>query len=303
MGFSLRQLRYFVAVAEAGQISAAARELYVSQSAVTTAVQGIERQLGHTVFERQAYGVSLTPTGRALLPKARQILEMVGDAETTTAGDDAVEGELRIGVSYTVFSYFLPHHVHQLSTRYPSLRIHWRELSRTAIERQILDGSLDFGLILTSNVTDDRIERETFVHSRRRLWMAPTHPLAGREGLRLADVAEHPYAMLTVDEAARTTQAYWGALQPQVFVRTSSIEACRSLVANGNAITILSDMVYRPWSLEGRRIDTMVLADPVPDMGIGLAWRRGATFTPAMRVLHDYFSSTLLMPQLPAPGT
>ena len=69
-------------------------------------------------------------------------------------------------------------------------------------------------------------------------------------------------------------------------METSSIEAVRSIVANGNGVTILSDMVYRPWSLEGKRVDTAIVRDPVPDMRIGLAWHRGMPFTPAMDALH-----------------
>lgn len=69
------------------------------------------------------------------------------------------------------------------------------------------------------------------------------------------------------------------------------------MVANGNAVTILSDTVYRPWSLEGRRILTKVLRDPVPDLRIGLAWSRSGRFTPAMSVLRDYFDSLFVTPE------
>lgn len=127
--------------------------------------------------------------------------------------------------------------------------------------------------------------------------MAPSHPLAQLPQVHLADVAKHPYALLTVDEADRTTRAYWGELQPQVFIETTSIEAVRSIVANGNGVTILSDMVHRPWSLEGKRIETAIVSEHVPDMQIGLAWRKGAQFTSAMRTLYDYFHG-----QFNAPG-
>jgi DNA-binding transcriptional LysR family regulator len=75
-----------------------------------------------------------------------------------------------------------------------------------------------------------------------------------------------------------------------------SIEAVRSMVANGQGITILSDMVYRPWSLEGKRIATVMPGAPVPTMDIGLAWRRGATFTPQMDLIHAYFRQAFNSP-------
>ncbi|MFP3480811.1 LysR substrate-binding domain-containing protein, partial [Burkholderia sp. SIMBA_057] len=82
------------------------------------------------------------------------------------------------------------------------------------------------------------------------------HPLLKRESVTLASVAPEPFVMLTVDEAAQTAMRYWNetAWRPNVILRTSSVEAVRSMVANGSGVAILSDMVYRPWSLEGRRI-------------------------------------------------
>lgn len=105
--------------------------------------------------------------------------------------------------------------------------------------------------------------------------------------------------MLTVDEAAHTTLRYWNRTdyQPNTRLRTSSIEAVRSIVANGQGVTILSDMVYRPWSLEGKRIETIIPAEPVPSMNIGLAWRKGVELTPAMRLFREYFAETYQTPQ------
>ena len=70
---------------------------------------------------------------------------------------------------------------------------------------------------------------------------------------------------------------YWDAagLKPRVALETSSVEAVRTSVANGMGVTILSDMVYRPWSLEGERIEVRSLDDPVPSMDVGLAWPAG----------------------------
>ncbi|MGA9748881.1 MAG: LysR family transcriptional regulator [Nocardioides sp.] len=289
MSFTLRQLRYFLAVAEAGQLSAAARELYVSQSALTTAVQEIERVLEQPVFVRGSRGVTLTETGRAFLPKAREITRMVEEAALVTTPNAELGGRVRVGVTYTVMAYFLPQHIQRLTALFPNLEFDWLEMGRPDVEARLEAGDLDFGLMLTSNLRSPALQAETFVRSKRRLWLAPTHPLARSGRVLLSDLAEHPYVLLTVDEADQTTRHYWGDLRPRVFVETSSIEAVRSIVANGNGITILSDMVYRPWSLEGKRVETVEVEHPVPDMQIGLAWRRGMRFTPAMTALHDSF--------------
>lgn len=292
MGFSLRQLRYFVAVAEMGQLSAAARELYISQSTITASIQEIERHLGRLVFKRSVHGVELSEAGRALLPKARHILQLVEEAERTTASDTDLTGRVRIGASFTVMGYLLPQHIQQITARYPSVEFEWRETQRETMEQQLIDGDLDFGLLLTSNIGRADLDFETLVHSSRRLWVAPTHPLAGRSDLRLSDVAEHPYAMLTVDESEKSTQSYWPEPGPNILIASSSLEAVRSLVANGSAVTVLSDMVYRPWSLEGHRIHSVTLTDPIPSMQVGIAWARSLEFTPALTAMRRYFSET-----------
>ena len=118
------------------------------------------------------------------------------------------------------------------------------------------------------------------------------HALLKQEKVGLVDVAEHPYIMLTVDEASNTAGRYWSRTphRPRVVFRTASVEAVRSMVAAGMGITVLSDMVYRPWSLEGQRLETRVLEDDIPTMDVGLAWCRNATPAPATRAFHEFMS-------------
>ena len=71
---------------------------------------------------------------------------------------------------------------------------------------------------------------------------------------------------------------------------TSSVEAVRSMVADGIGVTILSDMVYRPWSLEGQRIELRSIVDEIPTMDVGLAWNKLIEQTPATTVLRDFLS-------------
>ena len=81
--------------------------------------------------------------------------------------------------------------------------------------------------------------------------------------------------MLTVDEAEQSALRYWKATQyrPNVIFKTSSVEAVRSMVATGMGVTILSDMVYRPWSLEGQHVEVKTVAGQVHSMDVGLIWK------------------------------
>ena len=213
--------------------------------------------------------------------------------------ESTLSGTLAIAASYTVLGYFLPHHVLRLNTLYPRLTIHLHELNRESIEEGLIAGRYDMAVLLTSNVSNPALVLEPVIHSVRRLWVGAHHPLLRHESVTFAEVAREPFVMLTVDEAGQTALRYWNETpyRPNVILRTSSVEAVRSMVANGSGVAIPSDMVYRPWSLEGRRIETIVLRDPVPPMSVGLAWRKDIELSPAMHAVRDYFRHTFMEPR------
>ncbi|WP_377295255.1 LysR family transcriptional regulator [Rhizobium sp. SG2393] len=291
MAFSLRQVRYFVATAELGQISQAAIALSISQSAITTAIKELEQILGVGLFLRTPQGMNLTEAGRQFLSHAYDIINKVDEAMRLDFVSSDIEGVLTIAATYTVIGYFLPVHVERLRRLFPKLEIQLFEQNRESIEEGLLTNRYDISLLLTSNILDPQLATETLMSSARRLWVPAQHPLLQREDVGLREIAAEPYIMLTVDEAAHSALKYWNAspYQPRVILRTSSIEAVRSMVANGLGVAILSDMVHRPWSLEGRRIETINVSDPVPAMNIGLAWRKGAELSPAAKAIRLYF--------------
>jgi len=296
VSISLRHIRYFLAAAEAGQISRAAMDLGVSQSAVTAAVKQLESYVGARLFDRHAQGVALTLEGSRFMLHARNIAASVNEAlrfEQEPARK--IRGTVRVGVTYTVAGYFLPQHQVRFARSYPDVNLELREAPRSSIEEDLIAGRLDTAVLLTSNIVNrNALDSETLIRSRRRLWLPLDHPLTHADAVHLADVAGEPYVMLTVDEAAKTAGRYWSGTgyRPRVIFETSSVEAVRSMVANGMGVTILSDMVYRPWSLEGQRIETRLVTEPIPSMDVGLAWARNADLSGATRAFRDFMSLT-----------
>ncbi len=115
-------------------------------------------------------------------------------------------------------------------------------MNRESIEEGLLANRYDISVLLTSNILNSALTTETLLRSIRRLWVPAQHPLLKRVGVGLRDIAEEPYIMLTVDEAAYSSLKYWSTTpyQPRVMLRTSSIEAVRSMVANSLGVAILS---------------------------------------------------------------
>ncbi|MGF1607751.1 MAG: LysR substrate-binding domain-containing protein [Kiloniellales bacterium] len=296
MSLSLRHVRYFIAAAETGQVSQAAVDLNVSQSAVTAAIKGLERTLETRLFDRRSTGVSLTYEGHQFLQHARNIVAAVDQAaRAPRQARKNASGTIRVGVTYTVAGYFLRPHLARFSRVFPDIQVQLHEAPRREIEQAIKGGDLDIAVLLVSNLESrEALASEILIRSRRRLWLPTDHRLLTAGPVSIEDVAREPYVMLTVDEASQTALRYWEktAFRPREIFRTSSVEAVRSMVATGMGVTILSDMVYRPWSLDGQRIETRGLTDPVPTMDVGLAWKRSATLTAAAQAFYDYFSLT-----------
>lgn len=153
--------------------------------------------------------------------------------------------------------------------------------------------------MLTSNILNPELTAEKLLSCSAVSWVPARHRLLAESGVGLKDVAEEDYIMLIVDEASHSSMKYWSQTPyvPKITLRTSSVEAVRSLVANGQGVAILSDMVHRPWSLEGKRIETIVLTEPILPMDVGLAWKRNAEFTPAMEAVRSYFRRSFSSPE------
>jgi DNA-binding transcriptional LysR family regulator len=294
MRLSVKQVEYFLATVDAGQVSQAAIALNVSQSAVTTALQQLEVQLGVSLFNRRPSGMDLTLEGARFVQHARNVMAAVNEAVSSPLTEDTSHsGRVRVGVTYTVAGYFLPRQVARFLRTYPQITVDLVELPRETIERRIVDRTLDIAVMLVSNLQNRRdTTYETLVRSRRRLWLPVEHPLLHASSLTLEDIAKEPYIMLTVDEASKTAARYWKptGLRPRTIIRTSSVEAVRGMVAAGMGVTILSDMVYRPWSLDGQRIELRPVAADIPSMDIGLAWNTKREISPATKLFREFLS-------------
>lgn len=285
---TVRQLQYFVAAARSGQISRAANDMNVTQSSITIAIRDLEDRLGYRLFHRKSKGVELTAAGQLFLQNAAGVLTGLEDLMTLSVEDDQrIGGEVRLGVTDTVSGYYLPRVWREIRHKAPGLKLHVTELPRPDVQKGLLEGRFDLGIILISNMGDaHEFERKTLLVSQRQLWIGSGHPLATREEIDLADLVDEPYFLLQTDDHERTMMANWERyrFQPRVVFRSHSIEALRSLVAAGHGITILSDMIYRAWSLEGQRLLRKPLADRIETMNTGVIWPKSCELSGASKL-------------------
>jgi len=287
MAFTLRQLQHFLAVADAGTVTEAARSLSISQSAVTEAVRDLERDLGVTLFDRHPRGLAITLSGRRFLRHATRILADVSDARSAFVSEAAsTEGAtLSLGVTSLVAGYVLSDLLARHRRAFPDVRVRAIEDSADHLEHLLINGELDIGVMVIPAEHDPMaLDTSVIAESRCRLWLPLGHPLCTLETVPAEALADQPLIELAVDEIGERTRTALARLpaRPHVALRTRSVEAVRSLVATGAGIALLPDLVYRPWSLEGDRIEARSLAEDLPLVEVGVVRRRGSVPTPAV---------------------
>ena len=190
---TLRQFRYFTAVAETGSVAAASRMLNIAQSAVTTAMLELEAELGHPLFERSSKGMLLTAQGHRFLVSARKVISSVADATRLHAAETGagLSGVLTIGVTSLVAGYYLSELLSRFRRHSPAVEVLITEETPQFLEHLLINGELDVA-IMVSNVLGEpqALLSETLTGSPNRVWLASNHPLAAREELTLAECAQ-----------------------------------------------------------------------------------------------------------------
>ncbi|MDM9620810.1 LysR family transcriptional regulator [Rhizobium sp. S96] len=287
MVFTLRQIQYFVAVAEQGSVTRAAQNLSISQSSVTEALKELETDLGVELFDRHPRGLSITHNGHQFLRHATKILASVSDARGSFSGkQNELSGKLNIGVTSLVAGYVLSDLLARYRRACPGVEVSAIEDNGGYLEHLLVGGELDVAVMVISNLRDRMaLQAEILETSPYRLWLPLGHPLVSADIISIADIAREPLIMLTVDEIEENTGKLLSALgaRPHVAFRTRSVEAVRSLVATGAGVALLPDLVYRPWSLEGDRIESRDVSGSLPVVQVGMVWRKGSSLPQAAR--------------------
>jgi DNA-binding transcriptional LysR family regulator len=279
----LRQLEYFVAVAEEANFTRAADRVHITQSGVSAQIRQLERELGADLFDRSARMVRVTPAGAAALPHARMALAAA--QAIRTACDDVtglVRGKLRIGMvtGCTVTPLFDAlaafHH------RHPRIEISLAEENSEALIENVRTGHADIALAAVAGGVPDGLESLTIVSEGLVAAVPPDHALAGQETVPLRRLTAYPLICLPVGTGIRAVldQACAAAgIRPTVALQATAPGAVMDLAERGLGVAVLSaSMTAEHEGLWSVAIDDI----EVPAM-LALVWRKGES--PAVRGL------------------
>lgn len=285
---TLRQLEYFLAIADSRSMSEAAALLHASPSAVAGALTTLERSLGvRLCVRRRAYGVSLTTSGRELRDRARALVAEAALLEQDFTGSAApVSGAVLIGGSDEMAPTILPPIIDALSRKHPGLVLTAELGLEESFWPRVSSGEVDVAIALDHRLPVDL----DFIRLRPmpvQVVLPAGHPLAERERVELADLVDESWIMLDTEPGAThaASMFHTAGLSPKVAFRSPSSELARSLVGRGLGYTIHIHRPYGDVSHEGRALAVRPLETGLPVEHVALAWSRRMRPSPATRAV------------------
>ncbi len=203
----LRQLRYFVAVAETSNISRAAQKLFLTQPALSRQIKALEDEIGQCLVERSAHSIRLTPAGDALLREARELLQRV-DAmlERVRAAGQSVR--LRVGYAPSLSSGLLSGAVENFAQKHPQARVELFDLSTKEMLAGLESDTLDVALSVGQKRDGHGLKWTPLLQVSWQLAVNHQHPLARRKHVTVAEVAGEPLLVF----CQRDYPEYWDAI-------------------------------------------------------------------------------------------
>jgi len=291
---TLNELRYIVAVAQERNFRRAAEKSFISQPALSLAIQKLEDELGIKIFERGKSEVSVTPVGSEIIEQAQRALEEIGQIrEIARQGKDQLASTLRLGIIYSVGPYLLPELVPALKKLAPEMTLEIEENITANLDTLLRNGKLDVIIIalpfgdagiLTRPVYDEAFE----------VVVNNTHGWAGRRSVKPQELAAEKVLLLDsghcfsnqVAEACPDLERKGADIQ-----HGTSLETIRNMVASGLGITVL------PASANSARYRSPLLkiipfTKPAPSRRIALAWRKSFARTQVIEVLAKAIGKT-----------
>ncbi|WP_067490598.1 LysR family transcriptional regulator [Actinomadura hibisca] len=280
----LRQLEYFVAVAEERNFTRAAERVHISQSGVSAQIRQLERELGAELFDRSGRTATLTVAGKAALEHARAALaaaEALGQAVGEVT--DVIRGRVVLGMVAGCTITPLFDALAGFRRAHPGVEVALLEGNSEVLVTQVRDGALDLALVGTAARTPEGLEAMTIVDERIVAVVPSDHALAGRTDLTLRELSEHPIVCMPRGTGLRAVFEQVCAardVHPEIALEASASDAIADLAARGLAVGVLSESMAAEYS---DRLDTLPLAEAEVPALLSLVWK--GTSNPALREL------------------
>jgi len=277
----LRQLEYFVAVAEEGNFTKAAARCAVSQPSLSQAIINLERDVKQQLFDRLGRSVQLTDAGRLLLDRALDILHAIADTrkELRDLGQPAA---LSVGAIPTMAPYLFPDILPRFRERYPETTLHIREDYTPKLLEAIGTGQLDLA-IMALPVEDERCSSQALFREPLIVALPHQHPLLDADDIGLRELLSVPFILLDEMHCLGEQVVTFCRRQPnepQIVCRGSQLSTILALVALGQGVSLVPEMATRN---DTSGCEFRLVRGESPSRTVAAVWHRRRYRSPLVR--------------------
>ncbi|AIQ52036.1 MULTISPECIES: LysR family transcriptional regulator [Paenibacillus] len=241
----LRQLQYFLKVAQKEHVTKAAEELHVAQSAVSRQIHQLEQELGVDLFMQKGRNLQLTPVGQLFCKRVETLLK---DLERSVAEVheflDPELGEIRIGFPHSLGTHLIPSIVAEFRRMYPNVRFRFKQGTYASLIKDVVSGEVDLAFISPFPENDGQVAGDIVMTEELFAILPQHHPLAGEEVLRLEQLAGEKFVLFSQGYSLRPI--VWQAcieagFKPQIAFEGGETDTIRGLVAAGMGVSLLPE--------------------------------------------------------------
>lgn len=274
---TLRQLEYFIAIIDAGSVTAASRQVNVTQATVSMAIAQLERRLGTDLLIRhRAKGIAPTRAGREFAARARQILAMTADLEhSATVGDTEMSGHLAIGCVSSLSPQLVPSLAMHFEREHPQVTFNYQEGSAGDLQAALIGGVLDIAVVF-SRQTIDAVEAIELTEVVLKIMLPSSHPLGDRPEISFTEVAHESAILIDIPPSRDRSIEFMRAagVEPRIKWTSANLATVTALVARGLGYSLrycLPDETSAP----GPAIVEIPVADAIPRNAISAVMPKG----------------------------
>ncbi|MCD8503114.1 MAG: LysR family transcriptional regulator [Bacillaceae bacterium] len=286
----LRQLRYFIEVAEREHITEAAEHLHVAQSAISLQISKLEDELGVVLFDRIGRNIKLTTIGKTFLIHAKSAIKAIDYAKLKVDEYlDPENGTVKIGYPTSLANHLLPTVISAFKAKHPNVSYHLRQGSYAFLIDSVKKGELDLAFLGPVPEGEPEIEAHMLFSERISALLPVTHPLASREGLSLNDIRNDDFVLFPKgyvlhDLAIEACQQ--AGYIPNIIAEGEDMDAIKGLVSAEMGVSLLPDgTFYDRTSSLTRQIP---LTSPRVQRTVGMITPKNRSLAPTEKLFYQF---------------
>jgi len=269
---TLTQMRYFLEVCKHGSVSRAAEALYISQPSVSSAIRELEDELGVNLFHRIKMRLSLTQEGKFFLERTSQIMKEIDFLTVHMKDLGNKRNRIRIGVPPMIGTFLFPSIFSAFHNAFPDIEIEMAEYGSRKIREMVLDEELDVAIAIADAKRDVPYHAILMLRTTLLFTVSPTHPLAGRDTIRLEELNGEPLILFQGDShQTRILNERFAALgvKPRIELASSQLYTIKKMIAGGRQGAFL----FREVTAMETDVIGIPLKEPI-DLDICLIWKK-----------------------------